>query len=80
MDAGVRVKSGDNDGHRPNDSQASVLSVIDNILSRGMPTFPSIYIEEEICNKLNFASKEIHERTGSINFKLSDKVNDAFNA
>ena len=46
-------------------SNDSVINVIANILSRGLPTMPSVYIEEYISEKLQFASKENND-IGSI--------------
>ena len=54
-------------------SNDSVINVIANILSRGLPTMPSVYIEEYISEKLQFASKENND-IGSIDFRLNNEL------
>ena len=53
----------------------SVFTVMDNLLSRGLPTIPSLFLEETLTNKLKIAEKKIHEKTGEISFKLKEKIN-----
>lgn len=60
-----------------------VFSVIDNIISRGEPTHPSVFVEEYISQKMNFAQKRI-TKIGDIIFENIQNNNidasDLFNA
>ena len=50
-----------------------IFTVLENLLSRGLPTTPSIFIEESITKALKIAEKEINE-IGDISFKVSKKL------
>lgn len=52
-----------------------IFTVLDNLLSRGLPTISSIFIEESITKAFKIAEKETHKRTGEISFKASKKIN-----
>ena len=52
-----------------------IFTVLDNLLSRGLPTISSIFIEESITKAFKIAKKETHKRTGEISFKASKKIN-----
>ena len=53
---------------------SSLINVIDNLISRGLPTIPPINIEEEFSEKFNISTKKIDE-IGGISFinKISSK-------
>ena len=40
---------------------SSLINVIDNLISRGLPTIPPISIEEEFSDKFNISTKKIDE-------------------
>ncbi len=44
------------------------------MLSRGLPTFPSLFIEETLTNQFKFSEKKIHDKTGEIYFKKKNKL------
>ena len=54
----------------------SVFNVVANLLSRGLPTIPSIYVEDFISTKLEFASKEQND-IGSINFRPNKEISES---
>ena len=54
----------------------SLFCVAENIISRGLPTIPSVYIEETILKKLNIATKSVHSRTGAIQFDQKKPLSD----
>lgn len=47
-----------------------IVSVLNNIISRGLPTFPSIEIEDKISSLLTIAEKTCDEKLGDIKFKV----------
>jgi len=47
-------------------------------LSRGLPTFSSVFIEESITKSLNISKKKIHKKTGDLNFELTDDLDDRY--
>lgn len=47
----------------------SLFAVADNIISRGLPTKPSIYIEQELSDTFNWTKRAI-SNIGEINYKL----------
>ena len=49
----------------------SGFTVIDNLLSRGLPTIPSLFLEEALTNKLKIAEKKIHENKKSIQANIA---------
>ncbi len=56
-------------------SADSLVAVYENIISRGTPTFPSLFVEETISYVFNIAQREIDKtRLGSIVFRPSDKL------
>lgn len=52
----------------------SLLTVAGNLLSRGLPTFSSIFVEDKITNLLEIAEKKVHDKIGEIYFELKDNV------
>jgi len=61
----------------------SFVSVINNIISRGIPTKPSVYIEKEFCKAFNKSRREFPVQLGSINFLpeyTKDEKQDIFKA
>jgi superfamily II DNA helicase RecQ len=56
----------------------SIIAVLENLLSRGLPTFSSVFVEESITNSLNIAVKKIHDKTGELYFKLKDDSDDRY--
>ena len=63
--------------HKNNILEAeSLFCVAENIISRGLPTMPSVYIEETILKKLNMATKSVHSRTGAIQFDQERPLSD----
>ena len=56
--------------------EMSLLCVAENIISRGLPTIPSVYIEETILKELNIATKSVHSRTGAIQFNQEQPLSD----
>ena len=51
-----------------------VVAVVDNIISRGLPTFPSLFIEDTFSNEFDLSEKTIHKKTGQILYKETDSV------
>jgi len=47
----------------------SLFAVADNIISRGMPTKPSMYVEKALADTLNWSKRDINP-IGEINYKL----------
>ncbi len=56
----------------------SIIAVLENLLTRGLPTFSSIFVEESITKSLNIAKKKIHKKTGDLNFVLNDDLDDRY--
>jgi len=56
----------------------SIIAVLENLLSRGLPTFSSVFIEESITKSLNIAKKKIHKKTEDLNFELNDDLDDRY--
>ena len=54
----------------------SVPVILDNQLSRGLPTFPSIFIEEQFADNLGFTVKKINGKLGEINYEPTDLFDD----
>lgn len=54
----------------------SNLAVINNIISRGLPTFPSLFIESYIVNKMQIGQQHISDRTGDIYYDYDEELND----
>ncbi|MHB2151040.1 RecQ family ATP-dependent DNA helicase [Calditrichota bacterium LG25] len=44
----------------------SIVTVLDNLLSRGLPTFPSIFIEDLFSEIFEITEKELNKKTGEI--------------
>ena len=51
----------------------SILAVATNILTRGLPTIPSVFIEQYFANCLNQTKRVDNVGKGKINFPLLDK-------
>jgi len=51
-----------------------VVAVVDNIISRGLPTFPSLFIEDTFSNAFDLSEKTIHEKIGQILYKETDSL------
>ena len=52
-----------------------IFTVLDNLISRGLPTISSLFIEESITKSLNVAEKKIHKKTKEIYFKTTKNIN-----
>ena len=50
----------------------SIFKVVSNLISRGLPTLPSIFIEEEFSSAFSTTKKQISDRTGEISFDFID--------
>ena len=61
-----------------NENDDSLIAVLENLLSRGLPTFSSVFIEESITKSLNITKKRIHKKTGDLNFTLNDDLDDRY--
>lgn len=44
----------------------SIVTVLDNLISRGLPTLPSIYIEDLFSEIFRITEKEVNRKTGEI--------------
>ena len=44
----------------------SIVTVVDNLLSRGLPTFPSIFLEDLFSEIFEITEKELNRKTGEI--------------
>ena len=44
----------------------SIITVVDNLLSRGLPTFPSIFIEDLFSEIFGITEKELNKKRGEI--------------
>ncbi len=53
----------------------SIIAILNNIISRGLPTFPSIFIEDTFLDKLKMGEKVISDRTGDILYQYNDNLN-----
>lgn len=53
-------------------TEDSIISVLENLISRGLPTIPSLFVEETITKSLNVAEKKIHTKTGELYFELKN--------
>jgi len=47
----------------------SVVTVLDNLLSRGLPTLPSVFIEDLFSELFRISDKELNRKTGDILYK-----------
>lgn len=54
----------------------STNAVLNNIISRGLPTFPSIFVEDTFIEKLKFGKKSFSDRTGDIRYQYNDKFSE----
>lgn len=50
----------------------SVVTVLDNLLSRGLPTLPSVYIEDLFSEIFRITEKELNRKTGEILYNETD--------
>ncbi len=48
----------------------SLFCVVDNLLSRGLPTLPSCFVEDTLAEVLGITEKEVSERTGALRYPL----------
>lgn len=53
-----------------------LIAVADNIISRGLPTKPSLLIEENFRNKFQHINRNINKKVGYISYKLIDNTQD----
>ncbi|WP_457558305.1 DEAD/DEAH box helicase [Candidatus Harpocratesius sp.] len=57
----------------------SIVMVLNNFLSRGLPTLPSIFIEDLFSETLKISEKELNRKTGEIiyngNSRLQENIN-----
>lgn len=53
-----------------------LIAVADNIISRGLPTKPSLLIEENFRNKFQQINRNINKKVGYISYKLIDNTQD----
>ena len=53
----------------------SITAILNNLISRGLPTFPSIFIEDTFLDKLKMGEKVISDRTGDILYQYNDNLN-----
>ncbi len=67
-----------NDCDENNKIDDPLIAVLENLLSRGLPTFSSVFIEESITKSFNIAEKKIHDKTGELYFKLKDDLDDRY--
>jgi len=58
-----------------NEHEHPIFSVLDNQLSRGLPTIPSINIERQFADIFNFTEEEV-SNIGSISFDFTDNADD----
>jgi ATP-dependent DNA helicase RecQ len=49
------------------------IAIIGNIISRGLPTFPSLYVEDLVSERLGIALKEVSDRTNDTRYRLPPK-------
>ncbi len=63
---------------KKNNINDSLILVLENLFSRGLPTFSTIFVEESITKLLNVAKKRVYDRTGEIDFKLNDHLNERY--
>lgn len=54
----------------------SILAVASNILTRGLPTLPSVFIEEQFAQALQLTSRMDQKERGKVNFPLKAKFLD----
>jgi len=57
----------------------SIVTVLDNLLSRGLPTFPSIFIEDIFSEKFEITEKELNNKTGEILYNERDRLTENIN-
>lgn len=50
----------------------SIIRVLDNLLSRGLPTLPSVFIEDYFSEIFKIAEKEFNRKTGDIKYNVTD--------
>lgn len=55
-------------------SDAQILSVLHNIISRGLPTLASVFLEDSLSEKFDIAEKEYNNRTGEILYNRKEKL------
>ena len=49
-----------------NSTNDSIITVLDNLISRGLPTLPSIFVEDIFSKKFGITDKEFNIKTGEI--------------
>ena len=54
------------------DEKESQIAVATNLLTRGLPTLPSVYLEEQLCQRFRVTEREDNEQFGSIAFSFSN--------
>ncbi len=52
-----------------------ICAAYDNMISRGLPTLPSLFIEDELGKAFSLTQKIINDRTGEIHFPLRPSIN-----
>jgi len=58
-----------------NETEHPIFTIIDNQLSRGLPTIPSIYIENEFARIFELTKMKVSD-TGSISYDFSNNASD----
>jgi len=53
----------------------SVVTVLDNLVSRGLPTLPSVFIEDVFSKIFKITEKELNRKTGEILYNDTDVLN-----
>lgn len=51
-----------------------VFCVVDNMISRGLPTLTSLFIEDTLSQDFNFATKTENDKTGDIQYKIKEDI------
>jgi len=57
----------------------SIISVLDNLLSRGLPAFPSIFIEDVFAERFGINEKKHNNKTGEILYSVTSTLKDNIN-
>jgi hypothetical protein len=54
------------------DAVDAQLAVATNLLTRGLPTLPSVFLEEQMCQRQGVTERKVNEQFGSIAFPFKE--------
>jgi hypothetical protein len=59
----------------PAEEVDSILAVATNLLTRGLPTIPSVFVEEELAKSIKLTERHVDKHLGKISFPFRANLN-----